>query len=66
MVEAAFRAPNERPPIHPADLALLEDGDGVKPRTGIVDPRKKKVKRPDPSKALWLMNTQYIPPASPP
>ena len=64
MVAAAFRAPNERPPIHPADLALLEDGDGAKPRTGIVDQRKKKVKRPDLSKALWLMNTQYISSAS--
>ena len=64
MVAAAFRAPRERPPIHPADLALLEDGDGAKPRTGIVDQRKKKVKRPDLSKALWLMNTQYISSAS--
>lgn len=64
MVAAAFRAPNDRPPIHPADLALLEDGDGAKPRTGIVDQRKKKVKRPDLSKALWLMNTQYISSAS--
>ena len=29
-----------------------------------MDQRKKKVKRPDLSKALWLMNTQYISSAS--
>ena len=66
MVAAAFRVPRERPLIDPADLALLEDGEGAKPRTGIVDKKKKKVKRPDLSKALWLMNTQYISSASMP
>ena len=66
MVAAAFRVPRERPLIDPADLALLEDGDGAKTRTGIVDQKKKKVKRPDLSKALWLMNTQYISSASMP
>ena len=63
MAAGAFRVPRERPLIDPADLALLEDGD-AKPRTGIVDVKKKKVKRPDLSKALWLMNTQYISSAS--
>ena len=58
-----FQVPAERPPLDPADLALLEDGETARPRTGIVtdnSKKKLKVKRPDLSKALWLMNTQYI------
>ena len=58
-----FQVPAERPSLDPADLALLEDGETARPRTGIVtdtSKKKLKVKRPDLSKALWLMNTQYI------
>jgi len=42
---------------------LLDDGEEAKQRTGIItdtSKKKLKVKRPDLSKALWLMNTQYI------
>ena len=59
MTSGAFRVPKERVPLHKADLALLEDGEAAKQRTGLID-KGKKVKRPDLSKALWLMNTQYI------
>ena len=59
MVARAFRVPATRVSLAKADAALLEDGDGAKARTGLVE-RGKNVKRPDLSKALWLMNTQYI------
>ena len=62
MLMKQFRVPAERPPLEPADAALLEVGEISRARTGIVSEgaNNAKVKRPDLSKALWLMNTQYI------
>ena len=57
-----YQVPKERPPMDPEDAALLEDTEKERPRTGILSDKlkKSKIKRPDLSKALWLMNTQYI------
>ena len=62
MLMNQYQVPLERPPLDPADAALLDDGEGPRPRTIVISEKSKKskVKRPDLSKALWLMNTQYI------
>jgi RNA polymerase II-associated factor 1 len=62
MLLKQYQVPIIRPTLDPEDAALLEDGDAARTRTGLGAEKSKKshVRRPDLSKALWLMNTQYI------
>ena len=35
MLMKQYQVPLERPPLHPEDAALLDDGDAARPRTGV-------------------------------
>ena len=57
LLSSSYREKQFRPPMEHVDNKLLEE---EKDREMVADNHKIRNKRPDMSKALWLMNTQYI------
>ena len=57
LLSSSYREKQFRPPLEHVDNKLLEE---EKDREMVADNHKIRNKRPYMSKALWLMNTQYI------